>query len=136
LRVRNESSHEINNDNRVRVVNFATFKNVTVRSTVPHCGIHKYTYISPEGKMHNQIDYVSIDRIWHSSMLDVLSFRGTDYDADHYMVVAGGRVRLVVIKQATEKMDMEKFSLRKLNERELKNSFRLQSQTSMQLWRS
>jgi hypothetical protein len=40
----NESSHEITNDNGVRVVNFATSKNLVVKSTMfPHRSIHKYT---------------------------------------------------------------------------------------------
>jgi hypothetical protein len=40
----NESSREISNDNRVRVVNFAISKNLVVKSTMfPHHSIHKYT---------------------------------------------------------------------------------------------
>jgi hypothetical protein len=40
----NESSHEISNDNGVTVVNFATSKNLVVKSTMfPHQSIHKYT---------------------------------------------------------------------------------------------
>jgi hypothetical protein len=40
----NESLHEISNDNVVRVVNFATSKNLTVKSTMfPHSNIHKHT---------------------------------------------------------------------------------------------
>jgi hypothetical protein len=63
LTIRNESSHEINNDNGVRVVNFATSKNFVVRSTVfPHRGIYKYTWTSPDAQMHNQIDHVLIVR--------------------------------------------------------------------------
>jgi exonuclease III len=34
--IRNESLHEISNDNGVRVVNFAKSKNVTVKSTMFH----------------------------------------------------------------------------------------------------
>jgi hypothetical protein len=50
----NESLHEINNDNGVRVVNFATSKNLIVKSTLfPHCNIHKYTWTSPDGNTHN-----------------------------------------------------------------------------------
>jgi exonuclease III len=50
----NESSREISNDNGVRVVNFATSKNLVVKSTMfPHCSIHKYTWTSPNGKTHN-----------------------------------------------------------------------------------
>ncbi|PNF27714.1 hypothetical protein B7P43_G13761 [Cryptotermes secundus] len=42
--VGNESLHEISNDNGVKVVNFATSKNMTVRSTMfPHCNNHKFT---------------------------------------------------------------------------------------------
>jgi hypothetical protein len=59
----NESSHEISNDNGVRVVNFATSKNLVVKSTIfPHRSIHKYTWTSPHGQTHNQIDHVLIDR--------------------------------------------------------------------------
>jgi hypothetical protein len=68
----NESSHEISNDNGVRVVNFATSKNLVVKSTMfPHRSNHKYTWTSPDGQMHNQIDHVLIDRRRHSSIPDV-----------------------------------------------------------------
>jgi hypothetical protein len=43
----NESLHEISNDNGVRVVNFATSKNLTVKITMfRHRDIHKFTDIS------------------------------------------------------------------------------------------
>jgi hypothetical protein len=39
-----ESLHQDNNDNGVKIVNFATSKNVLVKSMmVPHRNIHKYT---------------------------------------------------------------------------------------------
>jgi hypothetical protein len=39
----NESLHEINNDNGVKLVNFATSRNLRVKSTMfPHRNIHKY----------------------------------------------------------------------------------------------
>jgi endonuclease/exonuclease/phosphatase family metal-dependent hydrolase len=88
LTIGNESLHEDSNDNGVRVVNFATSKNLVVKSTMfSHRNIHKYTCTSPHGKTH-QIDHVLIDRRWHSSILDVRSFRGADCDTDHYLVVA------------------------------------------------
>jgi hypothetical protein len=56
----NDSSYEISNNSGVRVVNFAACKNSVLRSTVsPHRDIHKYTLMSPEGKMHNQIGHRS-----------------------------------------------------------------------------
>jgi hypothetical protein len=72
----NESLHEISNNNGVRVVNFATSKNLTAKSTMfPHCNIHKVTWTSSEGRTHNQIDHILIDRRQHLSILDVRSFR-------------------------------------------------------------
>jgi hypothetical protein len=61
--VGNESLHEISNDNGVKLVNFATSKNLKVRNMMfPHRKIHKYAWTSPDGKTHNQIDHVLADR--------------------------------------------------------------------------
>jgi hypothetical protein len=97
--IRNEGLLEISNDNGVRVVNFATYKNLVVKRTMfPHRKIHKYTLPSPEGNTHNQIVHVLLDRRQHSSILDVQCFRGADCDTDHYLVVAEVRERLAVSK--------------------------------------
>jgi hypothetical protein len=54
--------HKISNDNGVRVVNFATSKNLMIQSTMfPHCNIHKFTWMSPAGKTHNQINHILIN---------------------------------------------------------------------------
>ena len=59
----NESLHQESNDNGVRTVNFATSKNVVVKSTMfPHRNIHKYIWASPYGKTNNQIHHILIDR--------------------------------------------------------------------------
>ena len=42
--IRQESLHQDTNDNGVRLVNFATSKNLVVKSMMfPHQNIHKYT---------------------------------------------------------------------------------------------
>jgi hypothetical protein len=65
----NESLHQISNDNGVRLVNSATSKNLKVKSTMlPHCNIHKYTWTSPDGKSHNQIDHILVDRRRYSNV--------------------------------------------------------------------
>jgi len=57
LTIGNESLQHDSNDNGVRIVNFATSKNLVDKITMfPHRNIHKYNPISPDGKTHNQID--------------------------------------------------------------------------------
>ena len=80
----NVGLHQDSNDSGVRIVNFATSKNLVVESTLfPYRNIHKYTWPSPDGKTGNQIDRILIDRRWHLSILDVRRFRGADCDTDH-----------------------------------------------------
>ena len=50
--------------------------------------------------------------------------RGADCDTDHCLVVAKHRKRLAVIKQASQKFDVDRFNLRKLNELEAKKGIR------------
>jgi hypothetical protein len=67
----NESLHQDNNDNGFRIINFATYKNLVVKSTMfPHRNFHKYTWTSHDGQTHNQIDPILIYRRRHSSILD------------------------------------------------------------------
>jgi len=36
---------------------------------------------------HHQLDHILIDRIWHSRIIDVRSFKGADFDTDHYLML-------------------------------------------------
>jgi hypothetical protein len=104
----------------LRVVNFATPKALVSKSTMlPHGSIHKCTWTSPGEKTHKEIDPVFINRRQHSTLLHVSSFRGADCDTDHYLVVAKVRDRLAVRKLPVNKMDMDRFNLKKLNEGEV-----------------
>ena len=93
----NESLHQESIDNGVRIVNFATSKNLVVKSTMfPHQNNHKYTSTSPDEKTHNHTDHILVDRRWHSSLPNVRPFRGADCNTDRYMVVAEVTERLAV----------------------------------------
>jgi hypothetical protein len=92
----------------------------------PHRNIHKYTWTFPDGETHNQIDHILIDRRRHSNALDVRSFRAADCDRDHYLLVAKVRERLAVNKQRSQRFNVERFNLKKLNEVEGKEQFRVE----------
>jgi len=132
-----ESLHRDNNDNGVRLDNFATSKNLVVKSKMfLHRNIHKYTWTSSEGKTHNQIDQELIGRRWHSSVLEARSFRGVDCGTDYKRVIVRVRERLAVDKQVAQRFDRQRFNLRKLMSQRLGNSIRLRLQTGLQLCRT
>ena len=90
----NESLHQENNDNGVRIVNFATSINLVVKSKMLlHRNIHNYTTTSLDGLTHNANVYILMDSIWLSSALDVQSLRRADSHTDQYLVVAKFRER-------------------------------------------
>jgi hypothetical protein len=123
----NEVLHEISNDNGVRVIKFATSKNLIVKSTMfPHRNIHKFTWTSPDGKTHSQINHICIDIRKHTSILDVRLFRAADCDTDHYLVVANVKERLVVSTQTTNRVHVERFNLKKSNKVEDKELYRVE----------
>ena len=67
---------------------FATSRNLIVKSTkCLHRNIHKYTWTSPDGITHNQIDHVLVDKRRQSSIIDVRSLGEVDCDTDHSLVV-------------------------------------------------
>jgi hypothetical protein len=66
-----------------------------------------YTWTSPDGKTHSQIDHIMIDRRFLSNVLDVQSFRGADCDTDHYLVIAKVKGKLAVNKPAAQEFDRE-----------------------------
>jgi len=73
----------------------------------------------------HQIDHVLIDRRWHSSVLDVRSFRGAECDIDQYLVIAKVRERIAVGKQAARRSDRQRFNLRKLNKPEVREQYQI-----------
>jgi hypothetical protein len=92
----------------------------------PHRNIHKFTWPSPGGKTHNQIDNILIDRRRHSSVLYVRSLRAADCDKDHYLVITKISERIAVDKQGKRKFHTEKFNFKKLNEVEGKDKYHVE----------
>jgi hypothetical protein len=59
----NESLHKNSNENGVRLVHFVTSKTLIIKSAMfRHLNMNKYTLMSPDGKTHNQIGHILIDR--------------------------------------------------------------------------
>jgi hypothetical protein len=91
----------------------------------PHRNFHEYTWTSSDGKTHNQIDHILTDWRWHLSIKDVRSFRGTECDTDHYVVVAKVKENLAVSKQAAQEFDVEILNNRQLSELEVRKQYQI-----------
>jgi hypothetical protein len=65
----------------------------------------------------------SIDRGQHLRAFDGLSFRVADCDIDQCLMFAKVRERLTVSKRAAQKVVIERFSLKKINEVEDKQQY-------------
>jgi hypothetical protein len=78
------------------------------------------------GKPTIKIDHILVDGRRHSNVLDVRSLRAADCDRDHYLVVAKVGERLAVNKQRSRRFHMERSNLKKLNEAEGKEQFRVE----------
>jgi hypothetical protein len=77
----NESLTQESNDNGGRIVKFATSENLVVKSTMfLHRNIYKHTWTSPDGKTHNRVDHVMIDKEMPIQYTRCTSFRGGDCD--------------------------------------------------------
>jgi hypothetical protein len=85
---------------------------------------------SPDGKPHNQIDNILIDKGSYSIVLYVQSFRAADCDTDHYLVVAKIRERTAMNKQRSHNFHRERFHLRNLNEFEVKEKYHVEASNS------
>jgi len=66
------------------------------------------------------------------SILDVQSFRGSDCDTEHYLVVAKVREKLAVRNQRTEEFDVERYNLKKISELEDRKEYQIKISKSLQ----
>jgi hypothetical protein len=64
-----------------------------------------------------------IDKRLHTNILDIRSFRGSDCDINHYLVVAKLRDRISVSKRARQNFDLERFDVKKLDDVEVKEKY-------------
>ena len=114
----------VTNDRGTRMLEFARFHNLSIANTL-HC--HKpsrrTTWHSPNGKDHNQIDFILVSRRFVSGVnaAKTRTFPGADIGSDHDMVLMTLKTRLK--KYQNNNNPRVRYDLRKLDDPNIREQF-------------
>ena len=72
---------------------------VIMNTWFQHHKRHLYTWKSPGDGVRNQIDYITINKRFRNSILQVKGYPGVDGCSDHVPIVATLRMKLRMLKQ-------------------------------------
>ena len=101
----------------MRLLEFASYNNLKVVNTFgPHKPSIRWTWHSPGGDYHNQVDFIMVKRRFQSSVniAKTRSFPGADIGSDHELVMMTFKLRLQRLKnQGSIRI---RFSLEKLKD--------------------
>jgi len=83
-------------NNRIKIIQFAIFNGLNVRTRFPHKDVHKETWYSADSRTTNQIDHVLISNRFRSAITDIRALRGPDIGSDHNLLMINFKVKLRV----------------------------------------
>ena len=89
------------NERGLGLLEFATYSNLNMVNTFgPHKPSRRWTWHSPRGDYHNQIDYIMVKRRFQSSVNTAKTriFPGADIGSDHELVMMTFKLRLQRVK--------------------------------------
>jgi len=110
------------NDRGFRLLEFAASNDFKLANTMgSHKGSRMWTWHSPNGQIHNQIDYIMVKRRFMSGVhiAKTRSFPGADIGSDHELVMMTFQLRLKKIKKPSYtrlRFDLEKLKDPKVSE--------------------
>ena len=120
------------NENGQRLVDLCLNNNlILAKSFFRHKDIYKKTWVSPDGRTKNEIDFICINKRWRSTVTNARVYRGAEIHSDHYLVKAIIKVKLETRTKKPEntrppKIDFQKMKNQAVKQRyqiELKNRF-------------
>ena len=86
----------------LRLLEFATFNDLVLANTFCHHKVsRRWTWHSPKGQHHNQIDYILVRKRFRSgvNIARTRSFPGADIGSDHDLLMMTFRLRLKTISK-------------------------------------
>jgi len=120
----------IMNDNGERVVDFCKRHNLFITNTwFQQKKSAQHTWISPDGKTKNQIDFVMVDKRYRNGVLNSKSMPGADCESDHNPVIVTMKIRLQRVKKNKKKV---KWNINNLKKPDIRNAYRMKLDEHLQ----
>ena len=113
------------NERGHRLLEFAMYNELMLANTFgPHKTSRRWTWHSPDGKHHNQIDYILVKRRFHTgvNIARTRSFPGADIGSDHDLLMTSFHIRLKRISKP--KPTRIKFDIEKLKDPDVAEAFK------------
>ncbi|VDQ03916.1 unnamed protein product [Trichobilharzia regenti] len=119
-----EALGEMNENGELFADSCAFRELVIVGRVYEHKDVQKDTWVTPDGRTRNRIDFISISRKWGHSFLDTILRNGADVGSDHYLVQGTPQVKLKTFGE-TEAADRPhaNFDARTLMDQDTKDVF-------------
>ena len=116
------------NENGERLIEFCALNDHVIGGTLfKHRHIHKLTWISPNGRDHNQIDHIIVNRRYKRSLLNTRAMKGVDANSDYQLVLS--RVKLKLCRAKREgKGGRKLYDTIKLRDQQVKEQFCIEIQ--------
>ena len=117
-------SNNETNERGLRLLEFASLNDLKLANTFgPHKASRRWTWNSPNGKHHNQIDYIMIKRRFQTSVnITKTSFPRADIGSDHNLVMI--TFKLLLKKVSKQGHSRIRFDLEKLKDPEVAETFK------------
>ena len=112
------------NDRELKVLDFANYNNLVLANTLGnHKPSRRWTWHSPDGTHHNQIDYILVKKRFRSGIKTarIRTSQGADVGSDHDMVMMAFQPCLKNSRKPTQ--PRFRFHLEKLNDPKVMSAF-------------
>lgn len=96
------------NERGERLIQFAAENDLLITNSLfKHHPRRLYTWVSPDGKTRNQIDYIMIRSRWRSSIANTHTLPGADCGSDHQLLISKLKLKLAAARNSKKPRKVE-----------------------------